>query len=163
MILIPTYYKKRVYQITPKELIEQGIEGLILDVDNTLTTHDNPVPNQRISKWLKEIENSNIKMIILSNNKDARVKPFAKILGLQYIARGNKPLTGGLKKCSKKMGLNKHQVAMVGDQLFTDVWAGNRFGCITYLVEPIQTEGSIFFTVKRKLEKLILKNKKSKK
>jgi len=30
-----------------------------------------------------------------------------------------------------------HQIAMVGDRLFTDVLAGNRLGMFTVLVEPM--------------------------
>ena len=35
---------KSVLEITPDFLHKQNIRGLLLDLDNTLTTHDNPQP-----------------------------------------------------------------------------------------------------------------------
>lgn len=159
MKLSPNYMRKRVYNITVDELKNNGIEALILDVDNTLTTHDNPAPDENVAAWLDEMRKNHIKMIILSNNSEERVRPFAKILGLEFISRGNKPLTGGIERCCKEMGSNKNNTAVIGDQIFTDIWGGNRFGCITYLVSPIEAENKPFFKFKRKCESVLLRNK----
>ena len=40
----PTYVFDKVGEITPDFLDKKHIKGLLLDLDNTLTTHNNPVP-----------------------------------------------------------------------------------------------------------------------
>ena len=47
---------------------------------------------------------------------------------------------------------------MIGDQLFTDILGGNRFGVKTILVTPIEKKESIHTRIKRPFEKIILKN-----
>ncbi len=160
MNFYPQYMVKCVDEITPEHLQKWGIRGLILDIDNTLTTHDNPVPGQGVALWLKQMRDNGVQMIVLSNNTAQRVEPFAKILGLPFVANGKKPLKSGYLRCSKALGLPRDQLCMVGDQLFTDIWGGNCFGCKTILVEPIQLESMPFFKVKRFLEKQLLKKKK---
>lgn len=159
MKIYPQHMVKRVYEITPAQLKAWGIKGLILDIDNTLTTHDNPVPSQGVARWLDEMRENGIKMIVLSNNTAQRVQPFAEILNLPFIPDGKKPLKSGYQRCSKALNLPKSQLCIIGDQLFTDIWGGNRFGCKTVLVEPIQLETMPFFKVKRFLERLLLKGK----
>lgn len=96
-------------------------------------------------------------MIVLSNNKPERVEPFAKVLGLDFIADGAKPLKKGYLRCSEAMGIPCEQLCMVGDQLFTDILGGNRAGCKTVLVSPIQEEKMIFFRIKRALERFLFR------
>ena len=93
--LYPSAMADRVYRITPQLLKSWGVRGLILDIDNTLTTHDNPIPDEGVADWLAQNRKEGIQMIVLSNNKPHRVEPFAKILGLDYIADGAKPLKKG--------------------------------------------------------------------
>lgn len=152
----------RVSDITLEQLHQWGVRGLILDIDNTLTTHDNPVPSQGVSQWLDQMRQGGIQLMVLSNNKPERVAPFAGLLGLDFIANGAKPLKGGYRRCAKAMGLSRQELGTVGDQLFTDIWGGNRFGCRTILVEPIQLETMPFFRVKRWLERRCLAHRRRK-
>ena len=96
-------------------------------------------------------------MIVLSNNKPHRVEPFAKILGLDYIADGAKPLKKGYQRCAKTLQIPCEQLCMVGDQIFTDIWGARRAGCKAVLVSPIQREGMLFFRFKRFLERIVLR------
>src|SRR5699024_8483444 len=105
-----------------------GVKGLVLDIDNTLTTHDNPVPDQGVAAWLEQNRLAGIQMIVLSNNSPERVKPFAEILGLDFIADGAKPLKKGYMRCSEAMNIPCEQLCMVGDQIFTDILGGNNAG-----------------------------------
>lgn len=157
MIFYPDYQKKRVYELTPSFLKKIGVQALILDIDNTLTTHDHPVPSDGVAIWLDEMRQAGVGMIVLSNNSAERVKPFADILKLSYISDGGKPLTAGYKRAQKALGVKKEQIAMVGDQLLTDILGGNLYGCKTILVEPIELEPMKFFKFKRKIERLLLK------
>ncbi len=153
----PQYRFHRITDISPEFFIEKNIRGLILDVDNTLTTHDNPKPLDKLDEWMHSIRENKIDMIILSNNTPSRVKPFADMLSLPYIADGKKPLTDGIKRATKAMNLSKNEVVVIGDQIFTDIMGGNLFGCITVLVEPIELEDKPFFKLKRAAERIILK------
>ena len=63
--------------------------------------------------------------------------PFAKKLGLDYVSRACKPLTFGVTRACKKYGLPPKQVALIGDQIFTDVFGGNRAGALTCYVETL--------------------------
>ena len=95
--------------------------------------------------------------MIVSNNSERRVKPFADLLGLDYVARGCKPLTIGMTRACKKFGLAPQQVAIVGDQLFTDILGGKWKGMRSILTEPLHLEDGPFFRFKRGLEKRLMK------
>lgn len=138
--------------ITPEFLRKNNIKGLILDLDNTLTTHDNPKPGEGVLEWLQLMKNSGIKLMIVSNNHAPRVKPFADMLGLTFVSEGKKPLTKGFSEAMKLMGLSKGELAAVGDQIFTDVLGANLFGIKMLYVVPIEHEKTAFFKLKRKLE-----------
>lgn len=126
--LYPSAMADRVYRITPQLLKSWGVRGLILDIDNTLTTHDNPIPDEGVADWLAQNRREGIQMIVLSNNKPHRVEPFAKILGLDYIADGAKPLKKGYQRCARALQIPCEQLCMVGDQIFTDIWGARPCG-----------------------------------
>ncbi len=156
-LLRPSYAFKRITDINPEFFTEKGIKCLLLDVDNTLTTHDNPVPATGVESWLEEIKSKGINAVILSNNSDERVKPFAKRLGLSYIPRACKPLTFGITRACREHNLGTNEIALIGDQIFTDIIGGNLKGILTVLVEPYEIEDKFFLKFKRKIEKPILK------
>lgn len=156
MLFKPTYVFKRVKYITPQFLNNHGIKALLLDLDNTLTTHNNPVPPQESLEWIGIMKNSGIKLIIVSNNTAERVTPFAQKLGLDFVPRGLKPLTKGFSQAIKRLGVNKKEVCAVGDQIFTDILGANLKGIRSIFVFPIELESSKPFKFKRALEKPFL-------
>ncbi len=147
---------RKASDITPQKLKELGIKGLILDLDNTLTTHDNPVPADGILEWLDCMKKNNIRLMIVSNNHPPRVKPFADMLGLDFVSEGRKPLIKGFREASQKMNVPKNQLAAVGDQIYTDVLGANLYGIKMLYVQPIEHEKTNFFKFKRKMEKPFL-------
>lgn len=157
-ILFPTIDLAGVRAITPELLHQLQVRALILDVDNTLTTHDNPVPSQGVQDWLAAMRKAGIPMMIVSNNHYERVKPFAELLGLPFIEDGKKPLPSGMRRAARAMGVSPGEIAVVGDQIFTDILGGNLFGAKTILVKPIQLEDKLFFKCKRCLEKGVLRS-----
>ena len=150
-------FRKTVH-ISPAFLKKHGIKGLILDVDNTLTTHDDPVPAEGIIEWLESMKKNGIKLIIVSNNHYERVKRFADPLGLDYVCDSGKPLKKGYTLAMKKMGLTTAETAAVGDQLFTDVWGANHSHIRMIFVQPMAPEpkSKRFIRFKRVLEKPFL-------
>jgi len=157
-LLKPDIMLRRISQLTPQALKKRGIKALILDVDNTLTTHNNREPHKDIVEWLGVMRKNKIHMVIVSNNNDERVRPFAKKLDLPYISMALKPLTFGFYRAAKIFGFPAGSIAVVGDQIFTDILGGNLFGAVTVLVEPMEMESGFFFRAKRKIEKAVLKN-----
>lgn len=156
-VFYPSVMLRRVSDISPEQLKLLGISALILDVDNTLTTHNNPMPDTDVLKWLAVMRENGIKLVIASNNSGARVNAFAKKLGLDYVARAAKPLPIGFWRVAKRMGLSAKSFGVVGDQIFTDTLGGNLFGAKTFLVQPMQPEKGPFFKLKRKIEVPIIK------
>ena len=153
MLFTPTKSYESILQITPDTLREMGVTALILDIDNTMTTHDNPTPLEGLFDWLDSMRQSGIKMMIVSNNYSERVTPFAELLGLDFIPRGAKPLPKGYKAAAERMCVPKGEICTIGDQLFTDILGAKLFGIKSILVDPIEPEKTLFFRIKRALEK----------
>lgn len=156
MLFLYDYAFEKVTDIPVVFFKREQIKALVLDIDNTLTTHDNPQPADGVLQWLEDVRNAGIKMLVVSNNKPHRVKPFADMLGLEFVANGAKPLTKGINYAVKKMGAEKKHTAAIGDQIFTDVLGANFSKIRMIYVKPIEHEKTTFFKVKRFLEKPFL-------
>ena len=159
MLFTPTRAYKSILSVTPEILREMGVTALILDIDNTMTTHDNPTPLEGLFEWLDNMRKNNINMMIVSNNHVPRVTPFAQLLGLDFIPEGAKPLPIGYKKAAEKLGVPKSEICTIGDQLFTDILGAKLFGIKSILVPPIEPEKTVFFKIKRAAEKPFLPKK----
>jgi HAD superfamily phosphatase (TIGR01668 family) len=160
MIFRPTYVFNDITGITPKFLKRKHIKGIVLDIDNTLTTHNNPVPPQSSMDWLARVKKAGIMLIIVSNNKPPRVEPFAQLLDLEYVANGRKPLTYGINEAVRRMGFEKCDIAAIGDQIFTDIMGANLAGIRSCFVYPLEPETSLPFRFKRTIEKPLLPSRK---
>lgn len=155
LLLYPDYRFRRVWDITPQWLAGKGIDALLLDVDNTLTTHDSPGVDPRVLEWLAVLGEHGVKLAILSNNSRERVEPFAKKLGLRFFARAKKPLGGGARRAMELLGAGK--TAVVGDQIFTDILCARLAGLVPVMVELMEPEPFLFFKIKRALEHMVLR------
>lgn len=113
------------------------IQGLVLDVDETLVPLKKAYVSQELRQWVEQIRQP-IPIWLVSNNiSENRIGRIANSLGLPYLFGAGKPSRRKLRKAIHAMELPIPQVAMVGDRLFTDVLAGNRMGMFTILVEPM--------------------------
>lgn len=157
MLLKPKIKLKKVTDISVELLSKYGIKALILDVDNTLSTHHGEVLTQGLEDWLKDMRKSGIKLVILSNSKQARVEPFAEKINLPFISMGLKPLPFKFASARKALGTKRRETAIVGDQIFTDTLGGNLYGVRTILLDPIKLESSKSFKFKRKIERAVYK------
>lgn len=162
MLFKPDIWIKNVLAIDKAFIEKNGFKGLILDLDNTLSMHGNPAAENGIFEWLDEMRALGIKMVVVSNNTEKRVAPLAAKLGLDFFSFGCKPLSKGIRKAVKLLGLPKKDIAVVGDQIFTDVLAGKFSGIPTILVEPFHLENKLGFKIKRKLESVFFKRDYSK-
>lgn len=158
MILYPDAHFQSVKEIKLDFLQKNNIKALILDVDNTLIDYDKNL-EEDVIKWAKELKEQGIKLYILSNsNKKEKVQNVAKKLEIEYEYFAKKPLKSGFKKVQKKLDEKSENIAIVGDQIFTDVIGGNRCKMFTILVEPIDPKDIWITMLKRPIEELI-KNK----
>ena len=156
MLFKPTIVLESVLEITQELLQKYKIKGLILDLDNTLTTHGNPHPADGVLDWISQMKQQGILMMIVSNNRYERVRPFAERLGLDFVSNGKKPLTVGFNKARDKMDLSYDDIAIVGDQLFTDMLGANLKRIKTIFVFPFEPEKGVLFAIKRLAEKPFL-------
>ena len=152
MLFKPDFAFYRITDIEISFLKNNCIKGLILDVDNTLTTHDNPVPAEGVREWIQNMKQNGIKLMIVSNNHPPRVKPFADLLGVDFVCEGKKPLSRGFKEASEKINLPSDKIGAVGDQIYTDILGANFSGIKSIYVSPIEHEKTAFFKFKRKME-----------
>lgn len=157
MLLKPDIKLNRVTDISTDLLKKYGIKALILDVDNTLSTHHGEVLTDGLEDWLCTMRENGIRLVILSNSKQARVEPFAEKIGLPFISMGLKPLPFKFSSARKLLGTKRRETAIVGDQIFTDTLGGNLYGVTTILLDPIKLESSKSFKFKRKIERAVYK------
>ena len=153
----PNVKLDKVTDISLSVLQKYNINALILDVDNTLSTHHGQVLTEGLEDWLDLMRENGIKMTVLSNSKSKRLEPFAKKINLDYISLGMKPLPFGYWRAIKRLGSKRRNTAIVGDQIFTDVVGGNLAGVKTILLTPIKLETSLRFRIKRRNEAFLIK------
>lgn len=162
-LFYPTIYRRRITNLTVDDLHRLDVCGILLDIDNTLTTHDNPVLDERVAVWIATMREAGFKLTVVSNNRDERVRPFAQEIGLDYQARAAKPLSRGYRAAAKAMGLPTHRCVAVGDQIFTDILGANLAGMKSVLLEPIEFETQQKFIVfKRRFERVLLGTRRAK-
>ena len=155
-MLYPNEYINSVKDITKELLQENNIQGIILDVDNTLIDYERRIP-EGIPEWVAKMKESGIKFCILSNsNKEEKIKKVATTLDMPYLFFGKKPLKSGFKKAMKVLQLESSKIAVVGDQILTDVIGANRVKMFSILVKPIKEKDYLLTKIKRPIEKLII-------
>ena len=121
MILYPDIYLTNVKEITVELLHKNNIKGLLLDVDNTLIDFELKIL-EGSKDWINNLKENNFKLCILSNtNKIEKVKMVAKELDIPYINFAKKPFKKGFKRGTELLNLQPNQIAVVGDQIMTDV------------------------------------------
>ena len=122
-------------------LHHRGIRALVLDVDRTLLPRRQTVVPAPAQRWLMAAKQE-FPIHLLSNNPSRqRIGSVAETLALPFTTSAGKPRRSALRRVLAQLDLPHHQVALVGDRIFTDVMAGNRLGLFTVLVKPIDGNG----------------------
>lgn len=161
--LYPNIYVKKVQDIRIQTLLKNKIKLLILDVDNTLIDYYKNL-SEEVINWAKEMKGQGIKLYILSNtNNEEKVKTVANKLDIEYKHFAMKPLKRGFKYIQKETNIKPENIAVVGDQIFTDILGGNRNNMLTILVDPIDSKKEYWYTAwKRPIENKIKNQYKTK-
>ena len=154
-MFFPDLYVASTYVIDFEKLYEEGVRGIIFDIDNTLVPHGAPA-DQRAIELFERLKKIGFHCCLISNNQEPRVKMFNEKIQVDYVYDAHKPSTKNYRRAMEIMGTDVRNTVFVGDQLFTDVWGAKRAGIPNILVKPIHPKEEIQIVLKRYLEKIVL-------
>lgn len=155
-LLTPNQHLNDIFEIDTKHLKSLGVRGIITDMDNTLVSWSDRTVYPRLAEWFIGLKAEGFKLFIVSNNSEDRGGKLARELDIPAIWYAVKPSRRAFRKALEQMQLSPEQVAVVGDQIFTDVLGGNRLGLYTILVTPISEKEFIWTKLMRQFERLVL-------
>ena len=153
--LYPKVYLDSTYEIDFEQYYQDGYRAIIFDIDNTLVPHGAPA-DQRAIALFKRLHALGYQTMMLSNNKEPRVKMFCDAVDAEYIYKAGKPNPANYREAMKRMHTDEKNTLFVGDQIFTDGWGANKAGIYSILVKPIHPKEEIQIVLKRYLEKVVL-------
>ena len=160
-LLTPSYIVRHVCDVPAAFFAERGIRAVVTDLDNTLLPwHGTETAEADVASWLAGLRDAGIGVCLASNTRrPARLQRLAESWGILHVpGNAGKPGTSGLRHALQLLGATHQEAAMVGDQLFTDVLAGNRLGLLTVLVNPLSPREFIGTRyISRNLERLVLR------
>lgn len=156
-LLCPNLAVEMLFDIDLDGLARQGIRGVVFDLDNTIIPWDSREMDATIVAWLEDVLARGFKVAIVSNNWRGRVREIANRFGLPFVSRAYKPAKTGFRRALAELGLEPHEAAVVGDQLFTDVLGGNRLGLMTIWVKPLTAHEFIGTRIHRRFERLAVR------
>jgi len=155
-LLQPNLWVDNLNEIPLQHLQTIGIKGLMIDIDNTLIAWDKNEPAAEVRHWVSEAREMGFQVVLVSNNHSLRVNEMQAYFMVHGFSKAKKPTLGTLKKAIRLLGFQRQQVAMIGDQIFTDVLGGNRLGVYTILVTPIKSKEFWWTTLVRPVEARVL-------
>lgn len=155
--LKPDYRFRSVEEVTAGFLEREDIRGLLIDIDNTIVPWRGEHPGPAVMKWFSDMKLAGIGAVLLSNAESWRARRMSEMLKIPFIAPAGKPFKKGYARALALLDMNGRKAAVIGDQVFMDVWGGNRSGLITILVEPISRREFPVTRILRVLEKLVRK------
>lgn len=142
--LVPDYAFTRLTEVTPEFLKGEGIEFLMLDLDNTVSPYGTLEPTDEAYAWFENMKRGGIELFFVSNNKGDRPEIFAGKLGIKFIKRAKKPSRRGIEQAMELMGYERDKSALAGDQVYTDILGANRSGIKSIVVQPIKFSNPFF-------------------
>ncbi len=148
--LLPKYFFDRLTDITPRDLKEMGALAVAIDIDNTIADDGAFHLFHGVRAWVKQIREAGFGVIILTNTFPFRAKFISRLLGgIPYVAKAEKPKARGFLKAAAMLGVPVENLAMVGDQLFTDIKGANNVGAIPVHIKYNRPEVLFYFHYKR--------------
>lgn len=156
---LPDIYQKSIYTIDYSKLLARGIKCILFDLDNTIVSPFSNELSQKAKDLFTRLKQKGFKVIIFTNSPQLRLKGFKKYFGVDGVSSAGKPFTRKLRKLLKDYDYAVNEVAIVGDQLMTDIKVGNKVGITTILVNPVSEKDFFItkihrFSERRKMRKL---------
>jgi hypothetical protein len=149
---------KSVQDLDLSKLKSLGMNSLIVDLDETLRKRNsNDIPERSID-WIKAVKAQGFKVCVTSNNPFGwKMEKVRDILDTPVTFLAFKPFPMAFKEAMRQLGSKPSNTALVGDQLFTDIFGANMLGIFTILVDPISgAEKGFFRRIMRWLENKVL-------
>lgn len=133
---VPDVYQPSIYAIDYQKLKDAGIKLISFDIDDTIAPLTQFNPPKTAIILFQDLKNMGFELMLLTNALNVRAKNFADKLGISgcYIARAKKPLTTHFQTMQERFGLEKSQMAHVGNSIMDDVAGGNSFEIMTCMV-----------------------------
>lgn len=157
---IPSFYAQNIFNVPLSFFKEHNIKVVLSDLDNTLDSYKVLIPSPRVVELKNKLNEQNIELVIISNNKEKRIKPYANSLGVKYLYSSGKPFGRKINAFIQKNNYRKEDILMVGDQLMTDVIASKRVNVKMLLTEPIVKEDQPCTRINRIRDKIVRKRLK---
>jgi HAD superfamily phosphatase (TIGR01668 family) len=154
--LNPHHLYRSISEIDLDALCACGIRGILMDLDDTLCPRDSGETPPAVRTWLQAAA-TRFQLFIISNNMSlVRVQEVAGDLCIPAIHRAQKPRRAGIRHAMAQLGLQRHELVLIGDRLLTDVLASRRAGIMAILVEPFEPERRWLPRSVRRLEATLL-------
>lgn len=160
--LLPSQQLDSIYDLDLHKLKQQGIKGIITDLDNTLIDWNQADATPELLSWFQKLKEHGFQIIVVSNNNDERVRAFAEPHGIPYIPAARKPGKNAFRVALQRLRLQPEEVVVIGDQIFTDILGGNRLGLYTILVIPTATTDAWITRFNRMMERFVLRRLRNK-
>lgn len=158
---LPNSYYKNIYKINYQKLKKNHIKCLLFDLDNTCIPYKEKKPTKELESLFKKLTKMGFHVVIFTNASKRRTIPFNK-LQVECNYSSKKPFKTNFNKIITKYHYHKEEVCIIGDQLFTDIYGGNKVGIYTILVDPLSKDDLIFTKILRILEIIVMHRYKKK-
>ncbi len=157
-LLRPDRYYVSVLDIDPSELKNDGVEALILDLDNTILPRTVREVPENLAAWVESLKESGLTFVFFSNNWHDRVVAAAKSLDVPFYGRAVKPFPFGFIRIRRELGVSRKKTIAIGDQVYTDILGAHLSGMRAYLVQPLTKQDLRHTRMLRHIEGFVLRN-----
>lgn len=157
-LYIPNKIYKSIYDIDYYSLKNMNKDILLFDVDNTLMSYLENNPSDKLIDLFNKLNDLGFKTLLISNNNKTRVGNIKKVLNcFDAFYKLNKPCVYKLNKLIKQKEFDLNNIVLIGDQMLTDIYCGNKIGVFSILVKSIDRSSEHWYTtINRKREKRII-------
>lgn len=156
-MLRPDIVVQETREITPELLRRHGVEGVLVDLDDTIVASGSEEMAAGTREWLLGLQAGGFPLLILSNGERKRVARWAGEFGIPGLHLSGKPFAPAFRRGLRLLGTPAERTAMVGDQLFTDVLGANLAGMVSVLVAPLSPGKLLHTRAIRRLERRLLR------
>lgn len=157
MSLVRPWRRERaITDVDVDELAASGVRCVLFDRDNTVVPRDTGVAPADVMDWICRVREAGIALCMVSNNfHSQQVEASAAELGCAVVHHAMKPAPFAVRRALALVGVDASEAVLIGDQVFTDVMAGNLAGVRTILVEPQSTSDLWYTHIFRVFERAI--------
>ena len=154
------YFSRLSHVDINRDIAALGFRYVLLDVDNTILTRDTHEVPRDVGFWLARARDAGIVFCLLSNDWHREVYGLAQRLDLPIVAKAVKPLPPAFIFAMNKMGANRKNTLVIGDQLVTDVIGAHALGMKAYLLAPLVEQDLPHTLLLRNVERAVMGGRK---